>query len=292
MQDSTSTLPSAGTSVVVGDGVVPGISSVSPSSVINGPAVSCMSISNSFFEQAAHQNADGVVSLQQGDCGRAFHSFVATLTTLSHFRHYHTLHSSSSSSLDPPTQCAPTPAPKPKNCKAIPVPYLEDSGFYIYNHAVIFSRRPRIGGDGTGNRNGNDNDKCASQLLDTISWMEAVTQFNLGLAYHQRGKHCGEDRTLQGALQLYEQAQATLRGISSTNCEETKILQLAVMNNRIHILNELARYQEAQELVNDLLLQAVAALQFDVLSFLTKTDIDHFLLNALVIRRFNTAPCA
>jgi hypothetical protein len=72
---------------------------------------------------------------------------------------------------------------------------------------------------------------------------------------------------------------------------------VVVMNNRIHILNELARYQLAQNQVNELLLQSVDALasantESHGLSFITRTDIDNFLLNALVIRRFNTSPCA
>lgn len=257
-----------------------------------------LGIRNTFFEQAAHQNADGVVQLQQGDCGKAFHSFVATLTTLSHFRHYHLTHLPP----EPPLTCSPQALPaaiaKTKNCKAIAVPYLEDVGFYIYNHAVIFSRRPRIGQEDHGDSTSVLDHAHCSWQLDTTSFCEAVAQFNLGLAYHQRGKHCGEDKTLMGALELYEQALISLRSIAPRNkCEETKILQLAVMNNRIHILNELARYELAQNQVNELLLQSVDALasattESNGLSFLTRTDIDNFLLNALVIRRFNTSPCA
>lgn len=244
---------------------------------------------NAFFEHAAHHNADGVVSLQKGDCGRAFHSFVTTLGTLHKFRNYQTAHMEDSST--PVTLPSPPPRTRAKNCKAISVPYLEDSGFFIYNNAVVFSRKPRIGNDPERSDPTN-----TSWQLDTIAFCEAITQFNLGLAYHQRGKYCGEDKTLLSALELYEQSQATLNGIQAVaNCEETNVLRLAVMNNRIHILNEIARYPSAQLLVNDLLLQSVNALSTNEgngLSFLTRADIDNFLLNALVIRRFNTAPCA
>jgi hypothetical protein len=259
-----------------------------------------LSIRNTFFEQAAHQNADGVVHLQRGDCGKAFHSFVATLTTLSHFRYCHLTQLPP----EPPLTCSPRTPPataaKTKNCKAIAVPFLEDIGFYIYNHAVIFSRRLHIGqevhSDSTSSTSVLDYGRGSVQL-DNISFCEAVAQFNLGLAYHQRGKQCGEDRTLIGALELYEQALTSLRSIAPRNSCETKILQLVVMNNRIHILNELARYQLAQNQVNELLVQSVDALasattEGNGLAFITRTDIDNFLLNALVIRRFNTSPCA
>lgn len=239
---------------------------------------------NIFFEHAAHHNADGVVCLQNGDCGRAFHSFVATLSTLNKCRNYHM---AQSECMAPPLSLPPCPS-RSKNCKAIAVPYLEDSGFFIYNSAVIFARHPRIAAE--------DNDPTLRDWqLDTIAFCEAVVQFNLGLAYHQRGKYCGEDRTLLGALELYEQCLSTLKGIQTVACEEIKVLQLAALNNRIHILNEVARYPSAQLLVNDLLLGSVNALstnEGNSLAFLTRTDIDNFLLNALVIRRFNTAPCA
>ena len=168
---------------------------------------------------------------------------------------------------------------------------FRSSGFFIYNNAVIFSRHPRI--------EAQDSDLNSKMLrdwqLDTIAFCEAVAQFNLGLAYHQRGKYCGEDRTLLGALELYEQCLNTLKSVQVVESEEIKVLQLAAMNNRIHILNEVARFPSAQVLVNDLLLGSVNALstnEGNSLSFLTRTDIDNFLLNALVIRRFNTAPCA
>lgn len=265
------------------------------------PSPSCVSAFdvNIFFEHAAHHNADGVVSLQNGDCGRAFHSFVATLTTLNKCRNYHIAQSECMGGAPPmslpPSRPITTSRSSNKNCKAIPIPYLEDSGFYIYSNAVIFSRKPRLGSD----QDGADQEDPKAQYswqLDTIAYCEAVAQFNLGLAYHQRGKYCGEDQTLLGALELYEQSLNSLKTIeAAADCEETKVLQLAVMNNRIHILNEIARFPSAQLLVNDLLLGSVNALsanEGNALSFLTRADIDNFLLNALVIRRFNTAPCA
>lgn len=239
---------------------------------------------NLYFEHAAHHNADGVVSLQNGDCGRAFHSLVATLTTLAKCRNHHV---AQVEGMAPPLSLPPPSSnSRPKNCKAIAIPYLEDNAFFIYSNAVIFSRKPRIVSEGQ---------QQQSWQLDTITFCEAVAQFNLGLAYHQRGKYCGEDRTLLGALELYEQSLNTLQNIQAVENEETNILRLAVMNNRIHILNEMARFSTAQVFVNELLLGSVNALslnQGNVLSFLTRGDIDNFLLNALVIRRFNTAPCA
>jgi len=375
------------------------------------------------FQQAAHQNAQGIVCLQQGDCGRAFHSFVASLGTLyqlrqfahqqeeqrqrerqqraqrllqreqeqvlftthahAHHHHHHmhlrphsgkrtavaepplycttppssapssrsaspassSLHMSSSSSTttaaqdshdhhhsshsqDHPqenatmhatatstTTITATDDAKPKeqcNCKAVPLPYLEDDAFFIYNHAIVFAQRPRLVGHRNHHRtvpqhtttttNNNteeeDEDQDQLELLDTIAFCEAVAQFNLALAYHQRGKHMGEDKVLLGALQLYEQALVTLQGIvaqpgaSPHVHQDVRALRLCLANNRIHILHTLARYELAQSLVNDFLLASVRVLTEDALRFLTKTDIDHFLLNALVIRRFNTAPCA
>ena len=283
------------------------------------------------LEQAAHQNADGVLCLRRGDCGRAFHSFVSSLASLSKVRQHLVAHLPAPA--EPPLHCSPASPPPPttttgattttssstcadsssrpsKNCRAIAIPYLEDNGFSIYSNALVFSRRPRIGGQ---NNDIENNEDYASLLkrkqlsqVDTIAYCEAVTQFNLGLAYHQRGRHCGEDRTLLGALELYGQSLATLQSIETKAARESndvRVLRLAVTNNRIHILNEMARYPAAQALVNQFLLQSVQTLsttngeddadgQSSALCFLTRADIDNFLLNALVIRRFNTAPCA
>ena len=321
--------------------------------------------SSFLVEQAAHQNAEGVLCLRQGDCGRAFHSFVSALTTLSKVKQYLLAAREPPPALcqeerptqdprgEPPLNCSspiPTPSSPPnthtrtrtgtgtpeaigrpaKNCRAIAIPYLEDNGFYIYSRALVFSRRPHIGDNPFASNESTlaclgvspveaaaihrvqQQQSLLVSQIDTIAYCEAVTQFNLGLAYHQRGKHCGEDRTLLGALELYAQSLATLQSIDTKSARESKdvrVLRLAVTNNRIHILNEMARYAAAQALVNDFLLQSVQTLSASetststdpqstanaeelALRFLTRADIDNFLLNALVIRRYNTAPSA
>ena len=311
--------------------------------------------SSFLVEQAAHQNANGVLCLRRGDCGRAFHLFVSALTTLSKARQNLLAAAVPPPSLsseapafqetrrEAPLQCSSSVYPPPssetsstpeaiKNCRAIAIPYLEDTGFYVYNHALVFSRNPHIGDTncafresflgGSGGRSPVDvaaiyrlqqRQAVLSSQIDTIIFCEAVARFNLGLTYHQRGKHFGEDQTLLGALEHYAQSLVTLQSIDSKSARESKdvrVLRLAVTNNRIHILNEMARYPAAQALVNDFLLQSVQTLSDTseadassdsqgsspvaelALRFLTRSDIDNFLLNALVIRRYNTAPCA
>lgn len=314
-------------------------------------------------EQAAHQNADGVLCLRRGDCGRAFHSFVSALTTLSKVKHQllaareppptlcQERPPSQDSRGEPPLHCSspistpPSPTTthtststgtpeatgRPtKNCRAISIPYLEDNGFYIYSHALVFSRRPHIGDTSFASSDNavaclgrspveaaaihrvQQQQALVASQIDTVAYCEAVAQFNLGLAYHQRGRHCGEDRTLLGALQLYVQSLATLQSIDTKSARQSKdvrVLRLAVTNNKIHILNEMACYAAAQALVNDFLLQSIQTLSASEISeasdpqstasaeelalcFLARADIDNFLLNALVIRRYNTAPCA
>lgn len=240
-----------------------------------------------YFEEAAHHNADGVVSLQKGDAVKAFQAFMTALTTLNKFRH-HQLSERDPDFADPPLFCS-SESRRHRCCKAISVPYLEDNGFYLYSNAIIFSRKPDIIDAGS-------KISSISSPMDNIAFCEAVSLFNLGLVYHQRGKHYGEDKTLIGALDLYEQSLATLLTIKTGNSHTVNVLKLAVMNNRIHILNEVADFSNAQKQVDDLLLQSVSALSAENnctnLSFLTRVDIEHFLLNALVIRRFQTAPCA
>lgn len=321
---------------------------IDPSSLTEAEATIPVEIMDAAYliEKAAHENADGVLALRRGDCGRAYHSLVRTLVTLADARQELMMeqeHVDNSPVNDPPLHCYPAshPALPPtsaatttntttsapgrrrptKNCRAVSVPYLEDSGFYIYSSGLVFSRRPRIGGDYDQANNNDDANSTSTtntrriqqQLelacqLDTIIYCEAMAQFNLGLAYHQRGRHCGEDRTLLGALELYSQSMATLRALSpkaeasTSHTNDLRVLQLAVMNNKIHILNEMARYPEALSLVNAFMLQSVQALSVvDVdeqqgrsssVCVLTRPEIDNFLLNALVIRRFTTAPSA
>ena len=230
-----------------------------------------------YFEKAAKENTEGVGKLQKGDAERAFHSLVKALSTLKKLRHLHTESQSPALANIQHNRCF----------KIINVPYLEDKGFFIYANALVFSTD--LGKTSNG-------DSSRFSLADTLTLCEAIVLFNVALLYHQRGKHCGQDRALLGALDLYEQSQAILLGINAGYPEEVCMLKIAAMNNRIHILNEIANYPGAQEQVNELLLQSVNALAANNsgkgLSFLTKTDVDNFLLNALIIRRFNTAPCA
>jgi hypothetical protein len=156
---------------------------------------------------------------------------------------------------------------------------------------VIFSRRPDI-------HKTDKSTSSRSSQADTAAFCEAVALFNLGLVYHQRAQHLGENRALLSALDLYDQSLGMLQTVMAVNSDEASVLKLTVINNKIHVLNDIASFASAQEQVNDLLVQSVNALDAcknngATISFLTKTDIDHFLLNALVIRRSgDTAPSA
>lgn len=237
----------------------------------------------SYFEHAAHQNADGVLCLQKGDELKAFQLFMSALSTLNKLRYYQrTRHHQSQ--IDPSLSCS-TDQRRYRCCRAVSVPNLEDEGFYIYSNALVFSRKPEIS---------KESDPSVTQV-DTIAFCEAVALFNLGLVYHHKGKRRGEDRALLGALDLYEHSLATLLTIKTADSDDVNVLKLAVMNNRVHILNEMVKFQSARSEINDLLIQSVKALSSkngESLAFLTRAEIDNFLLNALVIRRFNTAPCA
>jgi hypothetical protein len=166
-----------------------------------------MDEASKYFEQAAHMNANGVVSLQEGDGLKAFQHFMNALSTLSKFRQYlmslnhHDPHQASSLPAKPP--CGSRTGAR--NGKAIAVPFLEDNGFYIYSNALIFPRTPSVGNQQDEEAEGDSRSttrRSSGSPLDRAAFCEGCCLFNLSLVFHQRGKHCGEDKTR--ALDLYE----------------------------------------------------------------------------------------
>jgi len=252
-----------------------------------------------YLDHAAHQNAHGVLCLRRGECGVAYHTFVAALSTLSKLRRQLRAELAQP---QPPNQSSyeRRNSNATTNCRSIPIPYLYDNAFYIYSSALVFSRRPSLGDDGSNTAQDHGANLFSRRMsqIDTVIFCEAIAQFNLGLVYHWRGKHCGEDRTLVAAQELYAQSFDTLQSIvmqAARTSHDVRVLKMAITNNRIHILGEMARYSDAQDLVSEFLVQSVETLSNNdsrSMSYLTRTDIDNFLLNALVIRRFNTSPCA
>jgi hypothetical protein len=89
---------------------------------------------------------------------------------------------------------------------------------------------------------GNDQESTKS-----VSEIMSIVLFNAGLAFHRRGIHGGDSKSLTMALGLYEKAFVCLRSCTVLPSDPLAIIFLAVCTNMAHIHSEFYNQSDMEE---------------------------------------------
>ena len=144
----------------------------------------------------------------------------------------------------PATDQQQVPGHNQENLRLVQVPHLFDEGFYIHNHALLWS----------------ENILPSWQERDSVALSCVLGSFNLALLMTQDGRATENERNLRKALRLYDAAIGliSLAGPTGLN-KDLDFVLLASLNNKAWILNHLGQEEDARELHRQLVMLSIQA---------------------------------
>ena len=218
------------------------------------------------IQQAAQFNDEGILQLTSAKYGEAKRNFELALVNLQTITNSHEFMQQLHFTAELPSS---------PNCAAsgsISISKLQNDRLYIYNQALRFTHGTTF---------------CRQHLAFYIS----TILFNLALAIHTESMNMNDEYCLRRALQMYDMSFEMADEIALDSDHAQKMMVL-ILNNKIHIHNELGAYSEQTEDL-EILEDLISCLDsFCDKGSLLNNDIHREIsLNRYMMNQTTAAPC-